>query len=218
MTHSINWNSSFEASPDDDNYGYEIDDYNRDLRVGIRKRMDKEHEFPSSQAATSEAGAHKFMTLQEQAIKPSLSGTQKAAVFADTANNLSFEKSDGSVIPIIVGTAVVGGAVTPTSGLSLALVGTQFPAGTGLLGLNFSVTAGTAAHGVTVGSISGFSSSECMTFVSVNTLGAYSGGDGDALQEFSCSINASRVITCSGKQRDAGNITGIANFIMMGVK
>ena len=97
-----------ETLPTDAVFAIQIDDYNRDLRVGVRARMAREHEWPSSQAATSEAGAHKFMTLQEQATKPTLSGTQKAAVYANTANNLSFEKSNGTVVPIIVGTELSG--------------------------------------------------------------------------------------------------------------
>ena len=95
-----------ESTPTDGTTAVDIDDYNRDVRVGVRKRMNTEHEWPSSQSATSEAGMHKYITLQEQASKPSLSGTQKAAVYANTANNCCYEKSDGTVVLISVGTDV----------------------------------------------------------------------------------------------------------------
>jgi len=42
-TFSDTWNDSFEASPDDDNYGYEIDNYIRKLALAIRERMEVEH-------------------------------------------------------------------------------------------------------------------------------------------------------------------------------
>lgn len=62
----------------------QIDDYNRDLRKGIRGRMAHEHEFPESQSATSEGGKHKFMTLQMQSVHPTLAGTQVGAVYQKT--------------------------------------------------------------------------------------------------------------------------------------
>jgi len=95
-----------ETEPTDLTEAVNIDNYNRDLRAGVRGRMAREHEFPAAQSVTSEAGAHKFITMQEQGSKPTLSGTQKAAVYTDTSNNLSFEKSDGTVIPIVVGTGI----------------------------------------------------------------------------------------------------------------
>lgn len=40
---SYDWDSSFESKPDNDNYGYEIDDYIRKLTLCIRERMKIEH-------------------------------------------------------------------------------------------------------------------------------------------------------------------------------
>lgn len=83
-----------ETTPTDSSWGYNLDDYNRDLRVGLRSRLALEHEFPSSQTATSEGGKHKFVTLQSQATKPTLSGTQVSAVYVkNTGNNLFYENS-----------------------------------------------------------------------------------------------------------------------------
>lgn len=73
-----------EANPTNATLATKIDDYNRDLRKGIRSRMIFEHEWPASQSATSEAGVHKFMTLQNQSTQPTLSGTQKSALYIKT--------------------------------------------------------------------------------------------------------------------------------------
>ena len=210
----ITWD---ETTPTDGTSAVQIDDYNRDLRLGFRSRFAMEHEMPASQSSTAEGGKHKFLTLQAQAIKPTVSGTQIAALYADTANNLSFEKSDGTVIPIVVGTAVVGGAVIPTSGLALALTGTQFPVSIGLLGLNFAVTYGSTSHGGTVPLISGFATTQCSTIVSIKTL-QQPGEDaaGGANYTNTCTINhSSRVVTCSVS---GYGYTGTVNWIVVGAK
>ena len=46
--------------------------------------MTFEHEWPSSQSATSEAGKHKYITLQMQTAAPSISGTQVGAIYQKT--------------------------------------------------------------------------------------------------------------------------------------
>lgn len=73
-----------EGEPTNQTSATQIDDYNRDLRKGIRSRMAHEHEFPLSQDATSEAGMHKFITLQMQTTHPTLAGTQVGAVYQKT--------------------------------------------------------------------------------------------------------------------------------------
>ena len=42
-TFTDTWNNTFEAKPDNDNYGYEIDDYIRKLALALRERMEVEH-------------------------------------------------------------------------------------------------------------------------------------------------------------------------------
>ena len=73
-----------ETTPTDATSAISIDDYNRDVRVGIRSRMAHEHEFPASQSATAEAGKHKFMTLQMQSTAPAIAGTQVGAFYQKT--------------------------------------------------------------------------------------------------------------------------------------
>ena len=74
----ITWD---ESNPTNDTDASLEDDYNRDLRKGIRARMAIEHEFPASQSATSQAGAHKFVTIQTQTAAPTLTGTQVGAFY-----------------------------------------------------------------------------------------------------------------------------------------
>ena len=77
----ITWD---ETTPVDATTASQIDDYNRELRKGVRSRMALEHEWPASQSATSEAGQHKFLTLQLQSSAPAISGTQVAALYHGT--------------------------------------------------------------------------------------------------------------------------------------
>ena len=100
-----------ETAPTDATSALQIDDYNRDLRAGTRSRMALEHEWPSSQSATSEAGKHKYVTLQEQTVKPTLSGTQIGGVYTKTDHKLYFENSAGSEVVIVSGTAVGDGKI-----------------------------------------------------------------------------------------------------------
>ena len=100
-----------ETTPTDATTAIQIDDYNRDLRVGVSARMRFEHEWPASQSATSEGGKHKWITFQAQSTKPTLSGTQVAAIYSKTDDNLYFEKSAGGEVTIVSGTAVGDGKV-----------------------------------------------------------------------------------------------------------
>src|SRR3990167_7382738 len=95
-----NWD---ETVPVDGTTANQIDDYDRDLRVGVRSRMAFEHEWPSSQAATNQGGKHKYITLQNQAAKPTVSGTQVAAVYCKTSA-LFFEETAGVEIQLTLGT------------------------------------------------------------------------------------------------------------------
>lgn len=108
-----NWD---ETVPTDATVAVNIDDYNRDLRVGVRSRMAHEHEWPSSQSATSPSGKHKFITLQNQSTKPTLSGTQVGAVYQKTSA-LYFENSAGNEVIITDGTELAyrAGAVIQTT-------------------------------------------------------------------------------------------------------
>lgn len=74
-----------ETTPTDATLAIQIDDYNRDLRKGVRSRMAIEHEFPDSQAATAEGGRHKYISLQRYTGAPTaVTGTQVGIVYVKT--------------------------------------------------------------------------------------------------------------------------------------
>jgi len=79
----ITWD---ESTPTDGTNAIDIDDYNRDLRKGVRARLALEHEMPTSQAATAEGGRHKIVSFQRQTAAPTavLSGTQVGVVYVKT--------------------------------------------------------------------------------------------------------------------------------------
>ncbi len=100
----ITWD---ETEPTDATVAVNIDDYNRDLRKGIRGRLALEHEFPDSQSATSEAGRHRYVSFQNQATRPapSIAGTQIGGIYVKT-QGLFFVNTATQEVQIVNGTAV----------------------------------------------------------------------------------------------------------------
>ncbi len=105
----ITWD---ETTPTDATVAVQIDDYNRDLRKGVRGRMASEHEWPASQAATAEGGRHKYISFQSQASLPvaAISGTQVAGVYVKT-QNLFYVNTNSDEVQIVAGTAVGDGKI-----------------------------------------------------------------------------------------------------------
>lgn len=87
-----------ESTPTDGTLAVQIDDYNRDVRKGVRNRMALEHEWPASQSATSEGGRHQFVTFQQQGATPTMAGTQLGTVYLDTNGACVFASSGGSAL------------------------------------------------------------------------------------------------------------------------
>ena len=105
----ITWN---EALPDNDVVANQIDDYNRDLRVGVRSRMAREHVWSSSQTATSEGGHHNFVTLQLQTGAPTMAGTTGGALWVKSSGKDVFVTDSGANDYLVVASAK-GLAVVP---------------------------------------------------------------------------------------------------------
>ena len=126
------WN---EALPDDNVVANQIDDYDRDLRIGVRSRMAVEHIWPASQTGTGQAGMHSFITFQQQTAAPTLvvaSGQVGALCVGSSAAGypLVFENSAGDSytlvnsegkIPVISG-GTQGGIVICSSASPTGLV------------------------------------------------------------------------------------------------
>jgi hypothetical protein len=111
-----------EANPQQSTLANTIDSYERDIRVGVRKRMAQEHVWPSTQTGTGEAGQHTYVTLQAQTSVPSMpvvaSVTQAGMLFM-TAGNLTFQNS-ASVVTTLINSA----GVTNIAGASYSATGT----------------------------------------------------------------------------------------------
>jgi len=99
----IIWN---ESLPDNTTIANEIDDYDRDLRVGVRSRMALEHVWPSAHTGTSSGGRHTYITFQAQAAAPTMAGTTAGGLYVTTEVSpaLIFVRSNGSAVTL-VGTA-----------------------------------------------------------------------------------------------------------------
>jgi hypothetical protein len=99
----IVWN---EALPDNNTLAHQIDDYNRDIRLGVRSRMAREHVWPASQTGTGEAGHHQFITFQQQTGAPTLlaSSGMVGALYVGSSGAgypLMFENSAGSTVTLV---------------------------------------------------------------------------------------------------------------------
>lgn len=82
------------------------DDHILDIRKGVRIRLEYEH---STLGSSSAGGKHKFITLQNQASKPTVDATQVAAVYTKQVSSLQelfFEDEAGNEIQITDGNAL----------------------------------------------------------------------------------------------------------------
>lgn len=116
------WN---ETTPTNATISNEIDDVERDTKIAVRSRMVVEHLWPSSQAATNEAGLHRYITLAAQTAMPGLvvgTNTQVGALYCSTAagNPLMYVYTSGSAMMIVAS----GGILNNTFGT--ITVGTSF--------------------------------------------------------------------------------------------
>lgn len=101
------WN---EAAPDNSTLAHQIDDYDRDLRLGVRSRMAREHVWPASQTGTGEGGHHQFITFQQQTAAPTLlaSSGMVGCLYVGSSGSgypLIFENSAGSTVTLVASAA-----------------------------------------------------------------------------------------------------------------
>lgn len=67
MAHSRAWDDSYEALPTDDSYGYEIDNYIRQVIQDVRERMEIDHVW---KIGTDTDGIHNKLTMPVQTTDP----------------------------------------------------------------------------------------------------------------------------------------------------
>lgn len=97
------WN---ESDPQNSTLAHLIDDYDRDLRVGVRSRMAREHVWPAAQTGTGEGGHHSFITFQQQTAAPTLlaSSGMVGCIYVGSSGAgypLVFENSAGSTVTLV---------------------------------------------------------------------------------------------------------------------
>lgn len=94
-----------EATPTNETIAHELDDIARDIKVGVRSRLAIEHVWPSSQAATSSAGYHAYISLKGRTAAPTLpvvaGTTQAGALWVGTNGALGFVHSSGGNIVLV---------------------------------------------------------------------------------------------------------------------
>ena len=110
------WN---EAEPTNATVANQIDDYNRDLRVGIRSRMAREHIWPDSQTGTGQAGHHSIVSLQTQTAAPSYDTSAAGVLYASSGGGLTFRTNTGTGVDTVLALPAGGGSTIPTGGIIL---------------------------------------------------------------------------------------------------
>jgi len=100
------------------------DDHQRDLRIGTRIRLAKEHVTP---AAASVGGEHTFITLQTQGAKPALAGAQTGGLYLKDVGagviELFYEDEAGNEIQVTSGSGTIN-----NSGNAVQILNTQISA------------------------------------------------------------------------------------------
>jgi hypothetical protein len=114
------WN---EALPDNSVVANLIDDYDKDLRVGVSARMRVEHIWPASQTATSEAGNHNFITMQLQTAAPVMAATSGGALWVKSSGKDIFltdsAGTDFMLLASAKGLAIIPGGTGSVGGVVL---------------------------------------------------------------------------------------------------
>jgi hypothetical protein len=98
-----------ETTPSNSTNLSDGDDHIRDVRKGVRVRMEYEH---ATFAASSAGGKHKFITLQAQGSKPTVDATQVAALYVKDVGagvmELYYEDEAGNELQLTANGTVVG--------------------------------------------------------------------------------------------------------------
>lgn len=111
-----------ESNPQQSTLANTIDSYERDIRIGVRARMQNEHIWPASQTGTNQAGFHSFITFSTQTGAPSLvygSTTQASSICALSTSGgatlVAINSAGNSAI--LMHPTYSGGGIIPTGGI-----------------------------------------------------------------------------------------------------
>lgn len=117
-----------EANPTNSTLANEIDDIARDIKIGVRSRMQNEHIWPAVQSATLEGGLHKYITFSVQTAPPDLvvgTATQAGALYVTSGNALIFTNSASQAVTVVA----AGGYSALPPGSMMPFGGTAAPVG-----------------------------------------------------------------------------------------
>ena len=104
MGHTDDWDATFETKPDDDNYGYEIDDYLRELKLAIRERFAVDHYIAVAGTQASH-GEHLQISFYAPITKPTYAANKGFLYVKDVDDvlELHFLDEEGNELQITSG-------------------------------------------------------------------------------------------------------------------
>lgn len=121
-----------ENNPTNSTLANEIDDIARDIKIGVRSRMQNEHIWPTAETGTGEAGWHTTVSLKPTTGTPSIpvlaSVSQGGVLFSSSGGaSLAFVDSAGTVNTLVPGATDTGGMMP--AGVTIPYAGTGSPVG-----------------------------------------------------------------------------------------
>ena len=133
MAFTDTWDATFETKPDDNNYGYEIDDYIRRMQTGFRERFEIDH-YMDIAGTDADHGMHKKITFRSQEAKPAAVANRGFLYIKDVAAKaeLHWEDEDGDEIAMTAGgkiNAEVLSTISKTTQAALDIMGVIYPIG-----------------------------------------------------------------------------------------
>ncbi len=95
------WNAAYEALPTDANYGYEIDNYLRQVMVDVRERIAIDHYFVPA-GTDADHGQHQKITFHSQVAKPANVANKGFLYIKDVSAKaeLHWEDEDGNELAL----------------------------------------------------------------------------------------------------------------------
>lgn len=97
MAFTITWDDSFEAIPSDSNYGYDLDTFIQDIKIGIRERAEIEHIWKIGATDGQHVpGLVRVVKVDTDANVLSFSGKKDAIAFATDTKKFYRNTADGA--------------------------------------------------------------------------------------------------------------------------
>lgn len=96
MSFTITWNESFEATPNDENYGYDLDTFIQNTKIGVRERAEIEHIWKIGETDGQHVpGLVRVLKVDTEANILAFSGKKDAIAFSSDTKKLFRNTADG---------------------------------------------------------------------------------------------------------------------------